>query len=214
MSDSQEAQEKLREALRDAHARAVAEKRIPTADEITHTHIPYLEAVIEEILRLSHPLPVLDRQATCDTELFGHHIPKGTIAVILNRGPSFTEPGFEVEERLRSPSCQSAKQNRGAREWHPDGMNVFRPERWLTTGDDGCEIFDATAGPTLPFGLGTRGCYGRKLAYLEMRIVFTLLVWQFRLRKCPSELSGYGAVETLTHKPRQCYVNLERLDVE
>lgn len=71
---------------------------------------------------------------------------------------------------------------------------------------------DAKCGRSLPFGLGQRGCYGRKLAILELKIVFTLLIWRFELATCPEELSGYGAVETLTHKPKQCFVRLKRLD--
>lgn len=186
---------------------------MPSAHEISRTQVPYLEAVIEEILRLANTLPILDRQTSRDTELLGHHIPKGTILMMLNRGPSFTEPGFAIDENLRSPTCRAAKRDRGMREWSHEEMDAFRPERWLTTDDYGRETHDQTAGPSIPFGLGTRGCFGRKLAYLELRIMITLLIWQFRLGQCPAELSGYGAVETLTHKPRQCYVQLEKLAV-
>ncbi|EJT67975.1 hypothetical protein GGTG_14448 [Gaeumannomyces tritici R3-111a-1] len=60
----------------------------------------------------------------------------------------------------------------------------------------------------MPFGLGTRGCFGRRLAYLEQRVSLTLLVWSFELSPCPPELSGYAAVDGLTHRPKQCYVRL------
>lgn len=216
LSDGQSSQDKLRDALRAAHPSAVRDGRMPTAEEITRTHVPYLEAVIEEILRLASTLPVLDRQTSRDTELLGYHIPKGTILMMLNRGPSFTEPGFAVDEKLRSPTCKAAGREKGVRQWDKEGMDVFAPERWLLTEENAetgqqREVFDSSAGPTLPFGLGTRGCFGRRLAYLELRIMITLLVWQFRLGRCPEELSGYRAVETLTHKPKDCYVRLERI---
>lgn len=197
---------------------------MPSAEEITRINIPYLEAVIEEILRLANTLPVLDRQTSKDTELLGYHIPKGTILMMLNRGPSFTEPGFAVDEKMRSPTCRASGREKGVRHWAREGMDAFYPERWLVyeekdgPANDGTKretaTYDSTAGPSLPFGLGTRGCFGRKLAYLELRIMITLLVWQFRLGMCPEALSGYGAVETLTHKPRDCYVRLERIERE
>ncbi|KAL6855521.1 hypothetical protein ACO1O0_006670 [Amphichorda felina] len=212
LSDSQEVQDKLRHALRDTHAVAVDEGRMPTAQEITSTQVPYLEAVIEEMSRLGHTIPMLERQATCDTELLGHRIPKGTTAIMMTLGPSITEPGITAEYETGSASAPGG-QKRGARPpWDHTGMAEFRPERWLTADEQGQQVFNATAGPTMPFGMGVRGCAGKKLARLQLRITFTLLVWRFRLARCAPELSGYGAVQTLTHKPAQCYVKLERLD--
>ncbi|KAI9902089.1 hypothetical protein N3K66_003906 [Trichothecium roseum] len=211
LADAPDVQTKLRKALEAAHVEALSEERLPNAQDIARSTIPYLEAVIEEILRLANTLPVLDRQTDRDTELLGYHIPKDTILMLLNRGPSFTEPGFDIDEETRSPSCRMAKTKRGLREWNIAGMEVFQPERWIKD-EGGKEIFDSIAGPALPFGLGTRGCFGRKLAYLELRIILTLLLWRFRLHKCPEDLSGYRAVETLTHKPKQCYVQLEEIE--
>lgn len=208
LADSQTVQSNLRAALYQSHVAARAEGRLPSSYEITHTQIPYLEAVIEEMLRLPGTLPILDRQATQDTQILGHHVPKDTIVMIINRGPSITEPAFEITESCRSETCQRSKHVHGSREWEPEGMDRFIPERWLKVDDQGSIIFDSSAGPTLPFGLGTRGCFGRKLAYLELRIMFTLLIWRFHLRKCPEGLSGYEATDTLTHKPRNCYVKL------
>jgi cytochrome P450 len=55
-------------------------------------------------------------------------------------------------------------------------MSNFSPERWLVNDETtGIWVYDATAGPVFPFGLGMRGCFGRKLAYYELRIVITLI---------------------------------------
>ncbi|KAF6811908.1 cytochrome p450 monooxygenase [Colletotrichum plurivorum] len=209
LADNPQAQTKLREALRTGFADALAEGRSPTIREITSTKIPYLDATMEEILRCGGATPLVDREATCDTELLGHRIPKGTVVMCLSRGPSMLQPGFEVADSKRSKSSLMAK----ARAWDDEDIGRFAPERWLVTGSDGgAEAeFDQQAGPSLAFGLGTRGCFGRRLAYLELRILVTLIVWNFELLACPKELSGYGAREGLTYKPKDCYVRLRAL---
>lgn len=71
-------QTKLRPALWAAYAAARLEDRQPSASEISETPIPYLDAVLEEVLRLNSPLGAQIRESTVDTELLGHRIPKGT----------------------------------------------------------------------------------------------------------------------------------------
>ncbi|KAL2875433.1 hypothetical protein SGCOL_009343 [Colletotrichum sp. CLE4] len=211
LSDNPACQQQLRKSLRAAHLNAVEDKRLPSHEEITRASIPYLEAVIEEMLRLAHTAIGQERQCKEDTIVLGRHIPKGTTVFIPNKGPSFTEPSFEVDEKLRSSSSRTAAEERGLRAWGQEGMDEFRPERWLTKSDNGELVFDALAGPTLPFGLGLRGCFGRKLAYLELRLLVTLLVWSFDFRACDENLSNYDDIETLTRKPKQCFVALGAL---
>ncbi|KAF6792636.1 cytochrome p450 monooxygenase [Colletotrichum sojae] len=209
LADNPEIQTKLREILRNVHPSAVSEGRSPTHAEIVQASIPYLDAAVEEILRLGHTIISQDRQCNEDTIVLGHHIPKGTNVIFANRGASFTEPAFDIPEARRSASCQTAGKERGMRAWDSDGMDEFRPERWLVARENGDEAFDSTAGPTIPFGLGLRGCFGRRLAYMEMKLILTLLVWTFEFLPCPEGLSSYDDIEGLTRKPRQCYVNLK-----
>ncbi|OHF01717.1 cytochrome P450 [Colletotrichum orchidophilum] len=207
-ADNPQRQTNLREALRAAFPDAAAEKRSPTVKEITGNTIkvPYLDAAVEEILRCGGATPLVDREATCDTELLGHHIPKGTVVMCLNKSHSMMKPACNVDESLRSQSSQSAK----ARAWDDADIGHFKPERWLVESfsTPGGVEFDQQAGPQLAFGLGTRGCFGRRLGYLELRIILALIVWNFQLLPCPRELSGYGAKEGLTYKPKDCYVRL------
>lgn len=202
LADRPRIQTKLREALRAGFADATADGRSPTIKEITSTKIHYLDATMEEILRCGGATPFVTREATCDTELLGHFVPKGTNVMCLTRGPSMLQPAFEVDDSRRSRSSQAAK----ARAWNNEDIGEFKPERWLVAGE-----FDQQAGPALAFGLGTRGCFGRKLAYLELRILVTLIVWNFELLPCPEELSGYAAKEGLTYRPKDCYVRLRVL---
>lgn len=109
----------MRETLRNAHASAITEGRAPTHDKIVQTSIPYLDSVVEEILRLAHTTPLQERQAKEDTIVLGHIIPKGTNVLIANQGARFTEPAFKIAETLRSPSYQTATKERGIPEYRP-----------------------------------------------------------------------------------------------
>ena len=161
---------------------------------------------MEEILRCSFKGGTI-RLAKEDTEVLGYRIPAGTDVYLLNNGPGFLSPGFKIDESRRSPSSQANKDNCGG-EWDPANMGAFDPNRWLTRKEKGAQVYNPRAGPQLAFGLGPRGCFGKKLAYMEMRIMFVLILWHFELKKPPPELSGYAAVDKFTHNPQQCFVRL------
>lgn len=181
--------------------------RHPTIQEITSTQVAYLDAVVEETIRCAATAPVVDRQAVVDTELLGYYVPKGTVVTCLVAGASMMSPPFKIEEGLRSPTSQTARKEGRDRAWKPEDISSFKPERWLRSSGE----FDAAAGPQLAFGLGTRGCYGKRLAYLELRILLTLIVWNFELLPCPADLSGYKSILITTNEPRDCYLRLREV---
>jgi cytochrome P450 len=113
-----------------------------------------------------------------------------------------------IPEELRSESCRTAKGRIGS--WSAADCHIFKPERWLVM-EDCKETFDATAGPFLTFGLEPRGCFGRRMAYLELKIALVLLIWDFELNTAPEKLRMYGAVEKLTHQPKDCYLRLAKI---
>lgn len=82
------------------------------------------------------------------------------------------------------------------------------PERWLSENEKGHTSFNPWAGPVHPFGAGTRGCWGRKLASQELKILVTLIIWNFELQPTPAELSTFAAHDVLTHGPQKCYLRL------
>ena len=161
---------------------------------------------MEEILRCSTKAGAV-RVAKEDTDVLGYHIPAGTEVFMLNNGPGFMSPGFEIDESRRTPSSQANKDNSGG-EWDPADMGAFDPDRWLTRDEKGAEVYNPRAGPQLAFGLGPRSCFGRKLAYVELRIMLVLILWHFELKKPPPELCGYAGEDTLTYIPLQCFVRL------
>lgn len=207
---SQEAQSTLRSHLRAAYKAAADEHRNPTAQEITSTRIPYLDATLEEVVRTARVFPGVQRTATVDTTVLGHHIPKGTDIFLLQLGPDYFLPPFPISDSVRHESSLKANHQIGS--WIPDAdeMNKFRPERWLAKDEGGHEVFNAQAGPHLAFGLGPRGCFGRRLAYLQMRIILVLIIWNFELLPCPAELSSFEAIDMMTTRPKQCYIRLAK----
>ncbi|GAM85546.1 hypothetical protein ANO11243_035530 [Dothideomycetidae sp. 11243] len=201
LADNPSAQSKLRAALHDAYPEAHANGTLPSMQAIIKTDVPYLDAAMEEISRKANTGPGQYRKTTTDVDVLGYTIPKDTDVFLMANGPGFVEANpFEghIREEQRSKTSREAKGR--IPDWDETDISAFKPERWLKNG-----VFDPLAGPTSPFGAGVRGCFGRKLAMLEMRIMFTLIFWSFDLPQLSKGLSGYGAVDKLTHKPLQCF---------
>ncbi|KAG5762394.1 hypothetical protein H9Q72_009494 [Fusarium xylarioides] len=195
-------QSKLRSSLYDEIPEAVSQHRSPTFDEMRCAKLPYLEAVVAEMQRLT-PFSMV-REATSDTEILGHRIPKGCQVFMVNGGPGFLSPSFPVDEALRSPTSRQAK-SRGSWDESKD-LKLFDPERWLVVGKDGSIGFDAIAGPQLGFGAGVRQCWGRRMAQLQVKVILALVVWNFELLEIPECLGGYAAYDGISRQPQQTFV--------
>lgn len=74
---------KLRGELRAAFQDHAANGTIPAPDDIAKSRPAYLDACIEEVLRLGNPGVSPIRTSTVDTVVMGHHIPKGTDVIML-----------------------------------------------------------------------------------------------------------------------------------
>lgn len=159
LSGNQDVQLKLRTALHEAFSHPHAAGELPTAQEISNAKIPYLDAVIEEVHRFSGAAVVMSRVATVDTQILGHHIPKGTDIFMLTMGPDFRLPPLPIDENLRSTTSKDSKDKNG--QWEPTTIHRFDPERWLERDEEGNIAFNSRAGPTMPFGAGPRGCFGK-----------------------------------------------------
>jgi len=189
---------------------ARAAKWSPSASEILGMPALYLDVFLEESLRHTRTIPLLLREVLADgTEILGHRVPKGKTVILNARSLSFVEPRLEIQEELRSKSCREAEDNFGT--WDERDLGRFEPMRWLiktgehkseqpVRGEKGNSLkqdfsfagfrFDPHAGPALTLGAGPRGCAGQRLAYLELRIVLMMLVWNFCFEQCPPELTS------------------------
>ncbi|KAF9884914.1 hypothetical protein FE257_000905 [Aspergillus nanangensis] len=205
LADNSRVTTRLRAALRVSFAAAVSEDRNPTVEEIVKTSVPYLEATLEEIHRCGGTTPIVDRQAVVDTQLLGHLIPQKTNVACLTMGPSMMEPGFDIDEAHRhEKTCGTDSEM--TKHWDVNDIALFKPERWMKDGR-----FDPGSGPQLAFGLGLRACCGKRLAYLNMRVLFALLVWNFELLPSPEILSDYSSKLIVTNRPTKCYIRLQKI---
>ncbi|KAH8590933.1 cytochrome P450 [Bisporella sp. PMI_857] len=201
-------QVKIRENLHETYRSAWGERRSPTAVELIKA-APYLEAFIEEGLRFNCPVVTIMIYTRADTLILGHEVPNNT-AVFLNlSGPSLNMPSVPVADNIRSSTSQSRRSIRT--NWDDMEPEVFRPERWLKKDNSGKVVFDAFSGPTLSFSAGDRGCWGKRLGNLELRIVLTLLVWNFHFNEVPEELNTWETYDSLVTAPKHCFLRLSQI---
>ncbi|KAL8739685.1 MAG: hypothetical protein Q9190_007537 [Brigantiaea leucoxantha] len=128
LTDNPNAQRKLRDELQPSFRQAQAEERDPTVQEVTSTRIPYLDATIEEVLRCACTSPFVDQQATVDTELLGHRIPRGPVALALLEGPSMKSPAFDVKEPPWEQQQDSKPQEQA--EIEPNHSSRIKHKAW------------------------------------------------------------------------------------
>ncbi|KAM3425903.1 hypothetical protein NHJ13734_009823 [Beauveria thailandica] len=198
---------KIRDSLRKTYSEAWEERRLPTAQELAKKQCPYLDAFLEEVLRLNCPVVTIMAVTKGDTVILGHAVPQDT-AVFLNlTGPSLNSPSVAVDEKLRSASSQSHAPSRT--NWDEMDPAAFLPRRWLRKDADGGDVFDAFAGPTLSFSAGNRGCWGKRLGYLELRVVLSVLVWSFNFEDVPDKIVNWDTYDSLVTAPKECYLRLK-----
>jgi cytochrome P450 len=122
--------------------------RAPTPDDLPR--LPYLDAVIHEVLRLYPAAYVLQRTSVEPFDLAGYHFPVNT-TVLMSQ--------WIVHRDSR----------------YFDAPDEFRPERWL----DGLES-RLPAYAYFPFGGGPRRCIGQVFALMEAALVAATLAQRFR----------------------------------
>ena len=143
--------------------------------------LPYLNAVIQEGLRMCNPIPTgLPRVAPKDgTTVCGLYLPEGTHISVHPTTIS------------NSPSLFHKPED-------------FIPERWLPGSRCPAEHVNDRLSAIRPFGVGPRACIGRQVALAEMRLVLARLLWSFEM----SVPEGHG--EVLDWKSLKTYLVVQR----
>ena len=116
--------------------------------------LDYMDACINESMRLKPVAPFLPLQANRDTVIGDIHIPVNTIVFGLFRRDSMDD------------------------NFIPDAAQ-FDPQRWLTQQGETGQAINSVKRISMPFGAGPRICPGRYLALLEMKIALTMLFTRF-----------------------------------
>jgi cytochrome P450 len=117
--------------------------------------MPYLQAVVNEILRLYPPAYIVARTSIEACQIGGYDFPAGT-TFLMSQWVMHRDPRYY------------------------DDPDVFRPERWLDGLAD-----RLPAGAYFPFGDGPRRCIGQSFAMLEAMLVIATLAQRFSFRLVP-----------------------------
>ncbi|KAI1074441.1 cytochrome P450 [Whalleya microplaca] len=164
LSRNRRCYERLAEEIRSAFSSGSEIRGGPT---LAKCH--YLRACIDESLRMSPPAPgTLWREQYQDDKtpepliIDGHAIPRGT--------------HFGV-------NIYALHHNE---EYFPDSFS-YKPERWINATGDLVphEAFAA-------FLVGSRGCAGKAMAYLEASLVLAKTLWYFDFEAAPGKLGEIG----------------------
>lgn len=201
----QDEQKKVRQNLRRVYHVAHKEKRMPTVAELLKP-APYLDAFIAEVLRCNCPVVTIAIAARRDTTILGHGVPQNTPVFLNLTGPSLNMPSVDVDETKRSTTSQARRHQRG--NWDDLSPESFCPARWLRKGENGELVFEAAHGPTLAFSAGDRGCWGRRLGNLELRIVLSLVIWNFHLGEIREGINTWKTRDSLVTAPAHCFLRL------
>ncbi|KAJ8362801.1 hypothetical protein SKAU_G00116320 [Synaphobranchus kaupii] len=142
-------------------------------------NLPYTDAVIHEIQRWAHVVPISNFYSTsCDVTFQGHFIKKGTTVTPLLMSV------LKDEEEWETP-------------------HSFNPGHFLD--EKGCFI---RRDAFMPFSAGRRACVGESLTRTELFLFFTFLLQRFRFSPPPGvsedelDLTPYLGL-TLTPSPHQ-----------
>jgi cytochrome P450 len=146
------------EALR--RAREEVRRVAPDATRFTleqMADLEYVEACINETMRLKPVAPLMPSQANRDTTIGDVEVPAHTFVVGVMRRDSLDERYFPDPEK-------------------------FDPDRWLAETSRAPNA-KSTTRVSMPFGAGPRLCPGRYLALLEMKMAMAMLLGSFSLER-------------------------------
>lgn len=140
-------------------------------------HMPLLRAVIKETLRLYPVVPTNSRVIMeKEIEIDGYVFPKNTQFVLCHYVVS------------RDPSIFHDPES-------------FRPHRWLRENKADAAKAQHPFG-SVPFGYGVRGCLGRRIAELEMKLLLARLMQHYEVVLAPEtgELEAMGRIVLVPNK--------------
>ncbi|GME65741.1 Cytochrome p450 protein [Neofusicoccum parvum] len=137
--------------------------------------LPYLHACIEEALRMYPPAPIGTPRKVAEggAAICGQWVPGGT-RVYVHHYSAYHSPS-----NFRDPDS-------------------FVPERWMGAPEYECDKRDVFE----PFSYGPRNCLGKNLAYHEIRLILSIMLWTYDIELCDESRNWSDQkVWTLWNKP-------------
>lgn len=133
----------------------------------------YLTAFLMEAMRMSPPVPAEPSREVLPggTTVNGHYFPQGALV---------------------STAFWAMHYNK---DYYPEPLQ-FRPKRWIV-GEAGSTADSVALAESAfcAFSAGSRGCVGKNMAWLEMRIVMAKTLWKFEIKQDPSNNLGGGSAD-------------------
>ncbi|OCH86572.1 cytochrome P450 [Obba rivulosa] len=165
LAERQDIQEKLRAELLQARA----EGDVPYDDLV---HLPYLDAICREALRLYPPAPWLYRVAQKDITMPLSKPIRGVDGTMMHEIP--IEKGTTVLIGVMGSNWNKAVWGEDALEW--------KPERWLSPLPSTVEQarIPGVYSHLMTFMGGGRACIGFKFSQIEMKVVLSVLLTTFK----------------------------------
>ncbi|KAG1839466.1 cytochrome P450 [Suillus tomentosus] len=141
----------------------------PTYDQLK-ANLPYLDAIVHEILRLHPPVPEFVRLAAAD-DVIPLSTPVRTVSGNMTDNISIAK-GTLI-------TISAAAINRSSAIWGPHAKE-FKPDRWLTEDGIGGKAKEVQGHRhLLTFVDGPRTCLGKDFAIMEFKTVLSVLVKNF-----------------------------------
>lgn len=148
----------------------------------------YLRAVINEAMRLCPPVPGLLPREVTNPKGMTIQDPEHNTSYYLPQGTVCGTPIYAIHHNEA---------------YYPDPF-AFRPERWLTSAElsalsipesevadlGGEAMREKALAAYTPFGIGARGCIGKGLALMELRIVVGRMAYGWEVEQV--EVEGKG----------------------
>jgi cytochrome P450 len=139
----------------------------PTLDQLER-EMPYLEMVVDEVLRLYPPAWIGPRRAVKDFEWGGHGVPAGAYVNYCSWA------SHRIPEFFPEPEA-------------------FVPERFTRERKAALP-----RGAYIPFGGGSRICIGKRFGQTEVKLVATMLLQRLRLDATPGPVMTVRQMPTLS----------------
>ncbi|OQE31460.1 hypothetical protein PENSTE_c001G05277 [Penicillium steckii] len=148
------------------HNKLTAEKHEHEIDVSSINKLVYLQAVIQEALRIFPPITNGFIRQTCagGALIDGLFIPEKTVVNVSHWSAYHSESNFTRPAE-------------------------FLPERWLGVDaqfhDDAKDVFQ-------PFSVGPRNCIGKKFALDNIKLILARTLWRFEIRMSPDSRARYS----------------------